>query len=136
MKLKCTLAAAVLLGLVVFSSAGTDTAKKLVGVWELTKTTGKPAKGKSLIEFTADGKFINDETSEKSNKIRQEGTYTAKEGVVTMLLDKKIKIVDKELAITITIKIKKLTETELHVELGPLTGSKDSVFMEHKRVKK
>ena len=136
MKLKFTLTAAVLFGLVVFSSAGTDTAKKLVGVWEATKTNGKPAKGKSLIEFTADGKFINDETSEKGNKIRQEGIYSVKEGVVTITLDKKLKVEDKEIAIVITGKIKKLTETELHVELAPLTGTKDGVLMEHKRVKK
>jgi uncharacterized protein (TIGR03066 family) len=129
MTLKFTLAGAVLLGLVVFSSAGTETAKKLVGVWEFTKEDGKPAKGKVLLEFKADGKYTLDVTREKEKTMKLEGKYALKGDSITITL----KFGEKE--ISMPLNIKKLTATELHLQ-NEVDGKEFSGVWERKKVKK
>jgi len=128
MKLKLTVTAFMFLGLVLVSTAGTDTAKKLVGVWEVTKESGKPAKGKSSWEFTADGTYSITSTLDTATP---KGTYTIKGDIVTMKF--KLKLDDVEVEASMTAKIKTLTETELHIELGE---GKKSGIIEQNRVKK
>ena len=121
MKLKLTVAAFVFFGLVLVSKAGTDTAKKLVGVWEVTKENGKPPKDKGILEYTADGKYSLDS---------QKGTYTVKGDTVTRTFT-----VGKDEFFS-TDRIKKLTETELHTEFLSFDGKNVVATIEYKRVKK
>ena len=127
MKLKMTVAAfvffgLVLVGVVLVSTAGTDTAKKLVGVWEVTKENGKPPKDKGILEYTADGKYSLDS---------QKGTYTVKGDMVGRIF----KVGEYEFFIT--EKINKLTETELHTQVVSTDAKGDfATIIEYKRVKK
>ena len=127
MKLKLAVAAfvffgLVLVGVVLVITAGTDTAKKLVGVWEVTKESGKPPKDKGILEYTADGKYSLD---------GQKGTYIVKGDMVA----RTFKVGEDEFFIT--EKINKLTETELHTRVVSTDAiSLFPVEMEYKRVKK
>jgi uncharacterized protein (TIGR03066 family) len=121
MKVKLTVAAFVFFGLVMLSTAGTDTAKKLIGVWEVTKENGKPPKDKAILEYTSDGKYTLGS---------QKGTYTVKGDSVTRVF----KVGEDEFVST--DKIKKLTETELHAEFLSSDGKSVFATIEYKRVKK
>jgi uncharacterized protein (TIGR03066 family) len=106
-----TLSAAVLGAAVVFA-AGTaraqdDTAKKIVGVWEVTKGTELP--DGSTLEFTKDGK-LTAVVKMDGNELKLEGTYRVEKDKLTV----KLKIGEQELEETVTVK--KLTDTELEVE--------------------
>jgi uncharacterized protein (TIGR03066 family) len=95
---------AAFLGLAVTLTAGGDTAKKLVGVWEITNN--KEAPPGATIEFTRDGKMkMRAKLGEKELKI--DGTYELKgETIVSKLsFGGKTKIESS--------KIRKLTEKEL-----------------------
>src|SRR5206468_4608222 len=86
--------------------AGSDTAKKLIGTWELTK--GEGPKG-AMFEFTKDGKMImRIKQGEKEFKI--EGTYELKEESLTTKLGSGGKSKSE------TSKVKKVTEKELVLE--------------------
>jgi hypothetical protein len=121
MKFKLMVATSVFFGLVLASTAGTDTAKKFVGVWEATKENGKPPKDKVILEYTADGKY---------SLGNQTGTYTVKGDAVTRVFK-----VGKDEFLS-TDRIKKLTETELHAEFLSFDGKSVLATIEYKRVKK
>jgi len=86
-----------------------DTAKKLVGRWEVTKADeGTVPKG-AVIEFTADGKV----------------KYTGKKGDMVEMRDGTYKLAGTKLTVTVkeeekeksqTVTITKLTDTELAVD--------------------
>jgi uncharacterized protein (TIGR03066 family) len=98
--------------------AGTDTAKKLVGVWADTKTEGKS------IEFAKDGKLkLTEKVGDK--KVTVSGTYALKEGLLVVTFVPP----GKEKAETDTAKITKLTDTELVIE------DRKGKSLEYKRVK-
>ena len=119
MKLKLTVVTFVFFCLVLVSKAGTDTAKKLVGVWKVTKFNGKQDNG--ILEYTADGKYSLDS---------QKGTYTVKGDTVT----RAFKVGENE--VFSIERIKKLTETELHAEFLSFDGKGVLATIEYKRVKK
>ncbi len=121
MKVTLTVAAFVFLCLTLVCTAGTDTAKKLVGTWEVTKENGKPPKEKVVLEYTADGKY---------SLGSQKGTYAVKGDSVT----RTFKVGDDE--VVSTERIKKLTETELHTEFLSFDGKSVFATIEYKRVKK
>ncbi len=121
MKAKLAVAVFVFFGLVLTSTAGTDTAKKLVGMWEVTKENGKAPKDKAVLEYTADGKY---------SLGSQKGTYTVKGDSVT----RTFKVGEDEFIST--EKIKKLTETELHADFLGRDGKSVFATIEYKRVKK
>ena|ERR1043165_4202071 len=101
------LAVVLVLGLTVIGAAGTDTAKKLVGKWEVTKSEDAPPG--ATVEFTKDGKMrLLFKVKDKDLKI--EGTYKVKDNnvIATLTFNGKEK--------TDTGKITKLTETVLVIE--------------------
>src|SRR5262245_22483907 len=98
------LAGALLLGVALVAVAETDTAKLLVGVWELTK--GEDAPPGATVEFTRDGKMkMRAKVGEKDLAI--DGTYKVEGKSIATALSFGGKI-KKE-----TSKIKTLTKTEL-----------------------
>ena len=108
MKLRLpVLAGLVMLGMSMVAVAGSDNAKKLVGVWEVSKSDAL-LQG-ATIEFTKDGKMkLKAKFSDKEFII--DGTYKLKERQDYMVLTFGGKT--KEEIGT----IKKLTDNELHVE--------------------
>lgn len=97
-----------------------DTAKKLVGKWEVTKADEGTLPTGSMVEFTKDGKVkITHKVDDKDMTF--EGTYKldGDKFVVT------VKIGEEEH--TNTINITKLTDTELH------TKDKDGKVVETKK---
>jgi uncharacterized protein (TIGR03066 family) len=131
MMVRVAMAACLFLGLVLCSAAGTDTPKKLVGTWECTKLNGKAYLGKMVWEFGADGKYTHAEMPEKGSLETMKGTYTVKDEVITMVYVLKFKGKDKE--DRMTYKVKKLTDTELHLQSGSETFTE---LIELKRVSK
>lgn len=102
------MATLIVLCLALVGTAGSDTAKKLIGVWELTKAENAPP-GPMTVEFTKDKKLkLRIKTNDKEIKI--DGTYEVKDNdIVSMLaFEGQTK--------TETNKIKKLTEKELVIE--------------------
>ena len=98
--------------------AGTDTGKKLIGVWADTKVEGKS------IEFAKDGKVkLTEKVGEKT--VTVSGTYALKEGLLVISFVPP----GKEKAETDTGKIKKLTDKELVIE------DRGGKSLEYKRVK-
>ena len=98
--------------------AGTDTAKKLIGVWAATKAEGKS------IEFAKDGKLkLTEKVGDKTVVVA--GTYTLKEGFLVVSFVPP----GKEKAETDTGKITKLTDKELVIE------ERNGKSLEYKRVK-
>ena len=87
------------------------TTKKLLGVWELTKSDVLPeAAGNMTAEFTKDGKItLRGKLAEK--KINAAGTFQVKANTITTTIDYGVGIAKSE-----TGKIKKLTEKELIIE--------------------
>src|SRR5262249_27988714 len=109
------------LSMTINGTAGTDTAKKLVGLWELVKTEGTGPLG-STVEFTKDGK-TRIHAKVKDKEFDFNCTY---------------KVEGDKLTVTITVegkthleinKIKKLTDMELVLE--DAKGVKD----EYRRIK-
>jgi uncharacterized protein (TIGR03066 family) len=91
-------------GLAIVLTAGGDTAKKLVGVWEITNN--KEAPPGATIEFTRDGKLMmRAKVGEKELKF--DGTYELKDQTIVS----KVSFAGKTK--TESNKIKKLTEKEL-----------------------
>jgi len=107
-------------GLALVGLAGTDTVKKLVGVWEVTKS--KDAPPGATVEFTKDGKMAL-KAKVKDKTLSIEGTYKVKADSLTSTLS----FGGKEK--TETHKIKKLTEKELILE------DEKGQIEEYKRVK-
>jgi uncharacterized protein (TIGR03066 family) len=106
----------VLLLSVVFAAVGalaqagqTDTEKKLVGSWEITKSDSLPKGAKGIVEFTKDGK-LNLSMSFNDKVFKISGTYKVKDKTITTTLDFGGK------SKTETITVKKLTDTELIIE--------------------
>ncbi|MFL5338956.1 MAG: TIGR03066 family protein [Gemmataceae bacterium] len=99
-----------------------DTAKLIVGVWEVTKTEeGGPPPG-STIEFTKDGKLkISAKMGDQEFKI--DGTYKLEGDKFTIMM----KMGEQEHTDTITIK--KITKTEMS------TTDKDGKVVELKKTK-
>lgn len=104
---RTALAVVLVLGLTVIGAAGTDSAKKLVGKWEVTKSEDAPPG--AIVEFTKDGK-MRLLFKVKDKEIKVEGTYKVKDNMVTSILT----FNGKEK--TDTAKINKLTDTVLVVE--------------------
>jgi uncharacterized protein (TIGR03066 family) len=102
------MATLIVLCLALVGTAGSDTAKKLIGVWELSKADNSPP-GAVTVEFTKDNKLkLRIKANDKELKI--DGTYELKDNdIVSMLtFEGQTK--------TETNKIKKLTEKELVIE--------------------
>jgi uncharacterized protein (TIGR03066 family) len=117
---RIVVALAVFLGLTFVLTAGGDTAKTLVGVWEITNN--KEAPPGTTVEFTRDGKLkVRAKVGEKELKI--DGTYELKDDTIVSTLSFAGKTK------TEPSKIRKLTEKELIVR-----GEKGKVE-EYKRVK-
>jgi len=98
-------------GMLIVSSAfvavaGNDTAVKLVGVWEVTKSKG-PLGG--TVEFTKEGK-IRIRIKIKDKNVEIDGSYKLENEkiIATLNFGGKSK--------TDSLKIKKLNDTELHIE--------------------
>jgi uncharacterized protein (TIGR03066 family) len=94
------------IGLVIVGTAGAqgDNAKKLVGVWEVTKSEGAPPG--ATVEFTKDGKVkIKAKVGDK--ELALDGTYKVKGDKLEVTLE----FMGKSKSDTSTIK--KLTEKEL-----------------------
>jgi uncharacterized protein (TIGR03066 family) len=100
------MAGVLFLGLALVGTAGTDNAKKIVGVWELVKGEGPPG---STAEFTKDGK-VKVQGKVKDKEFSFSGTYKIKDDKLTVTM----KVEDKD--ITDTDTIKKLTDKELILE--------------------
>jgi len=105
----------VLIGAILASMAlamGSDdaeTTKKLIGVWEVTKSESLPPGVKATTEFTKDGKIkLRAELGDK--KLTADGTYKVKGNTIETKIDYGGKTKAE------TSKIKKLTEKELIVE--------------------
>jgi uncharacterized protein (TIGR03066 family) len=104
---RVVLAGVAFLALALVGVADTTTAKKLVGVWEVTKS--KDAPPGATVEFTSNGKMmLRAKLGDKTLAI--DGTYVVKDNkiVATLTFQGKTK--------TDTGKIRKLTATELSVE--------------------
>lgn len=86
-----------------------DNAKKIVGVWELTKSASNELPIGATIEFTKDFKLSAIIKDEKGD-IRLEGTYKIEKDKLTV----KVKVSDQNLEDTLTIK--RLTDEALEVE--------------------
>jgi len=104
---------AALLGVVMVVFAGTaqgqdDNAKKIVGVWEITKAGGDLPAG-TTIEFTKDGK-LNANLKVEGMEVKLDGTYKVEKDKLTV----KIKVADQNIEETATIK--KLTDDALEIE--------------------
>ncbi|MBA4063700.1 MAG: hypothetical protein C0501_08305 [Isosphaera sp.] len=105
-----TLSAAAL-AVLVAAAAGTaapEDAKKLVGVWELTKSGGDLPVG-ATVEFTKDGK-LNVAVKADGQEMKFDGTYTLKDDKLTV----KLKVGDTSIEETATVK--KLTDDALEIE--------------------
>ncbi len=86
-----------------------DTAKKLIGVWEVTKSDTLPPGVMATVEFTKDSKIkLRMEQGEK--KLAADGTYKVKTGTIITEISFGGKSKSE------TNKIKKLTDTELILE--------------------
>jgi uncharacterized protein (TIGR03066 family) len=93
--------------LALVGAAGTDNAKKIVGLWEVTKSEGAPPG--ATVEFTKDGKLkVRAKLGDKELNI--DGTYKVEGDKldVTLMFDGK--------TIKETNKIKKLTEQQMILE--------------------
>src|SRR5262245_45850303 len=97
-------AGAVFFGIVVLATAGGDTAKRLIGVWEVTKSDDAPPG--ATVEFTKDGKILV-RAKVKDMDIKVDGTYEVKKDQIVT----KVSFGDKSKTETHTIK--KLTDKEL-----------------------
>jgi uncharacterized protein (TIGR03066 family) len=98
-------------GLVVFAGTAQgqdDNAKKIVGMWEVTKSGSQVPVG-STIEFTKDGKLIASLKIEGMD-LKLDGTYKVEKDKLTV----KIKVMDQNIEETSTIK--KLTDDALEIE--------------------
>ena len=97
-------AATLFFGIVLVGAAGTDTGKRLLGVWEVTKSDDAPPG--ATVEFTKDGK-IKLRAKVKDMEIKVDGTYELKKDQIVT----RVTFGDKSKSETHTIK--KLTDTEL-----------------------
>jgi uncharacterized protein (TIGR03066 family) len=102
-----------LLGVVLVVCAGSaqgqdDNAKKIVGMWEITKAGGDLPAG-STLEFTKDGK-LNAVINAEGMEVKLDGTYKVEKDKLTV----KIKVADQSIEETATIK--KLTDDALEIE--------------------
>ena len=78
------LAGFLVLGLALVGTAGTDTSKKLVGLWEATK--GKGAALGMKLEFTKDGKMTF-HAKLAGESIKLQGTYKVSGKKLTITMD-------------------------------------------------
>jgi uncharacterized protein (TIGR03066 family) len=104
---------AAVLGLSVVVFAGTaraedDNAKKIVGVWEVTKSDSEIPTG-STVEFLKDGK-LNVVIKDNSGDMKFSGTYKIEKDKISL----KLQVNDMTHEETVTIK--KLTDDALEVE--------------------
>ncbi len=104
---RLVLVGVVFLAVGLVGTAGEDTAKKLIGVWKVSKSEGSPPG--ATIEFTKDGK-IKLRAEVKGKVLEASGTYTVKGQTITS------KITHEGKTMTETAKIKKLTEKLLVTE--------------------
>ena len=99
--------------MVAFAGAGRaqdDNAKKIVGTWEVTKTSGDLAVG-TLLEFTnTKEKKINAIIKDPMGDVKLQGTYSIEKDKLTL----KMSINNETIEETLTIK--RLTEETLEVE--------------------
>jgi uncharacterized protein (TIGR03066 family) len=86
-----------------------ETTKKLLGVWEVTKSDTLPKGATAAVEFTKDGK-IKLRFTVDDKALTADGTYKVKANTIVTTIDYGGK------AVTETHKIKKLTEKELVIE--------------------
>jgi uncharacterized protein (TIGR03066 family) len=101
------IASVLFLGLALVGTAGTDNAKKIVGVWELVKGEGPPPG--SVVTFTKDGK-LKLEAKKDDKDVVITGTYKVTDDKIELKL--KVKDETKE----ISHKIAKLTDKELVID--------------------
>jgi uncharacterized protein (TIGR03066 family) len=102
---------AALLGLAVLALAGSaraDDAAKLVGKWEVTKSTGETPMG-AVVEFTRDGK-LTATVSFDGKQIKFDGTYELKKDKLS------VKLVHGEEKVNEVFTVKKLTDDEMELE--------------------
>jgi uncharacterized protein (TIGR03066 family) len=104
---------AAVLSMTIVGFAGTaraqdDNAKKIVGVWELTKAGGELPKG-STVEFARGDKLVVVAKIENS-EMKFEGTYKIEKDKLTV----KLKIGEMDVEETVTVK--KLTDDTLEIE--------------------
>jgi len=104
---------AAVLGVCVVVSAGAarpddDNAKKIIGTWEVTKSSGDLPAG-TTIEFTKDGKLMAVIKAD-GQEVKLDGTYKVEKDKLTV----KVKLGDQTIEETATIK--KLTDDALEIE--------------------
>jgi uncharacterized protein (TIGR03066 family) len=97
----------VFLAMGLIGTAGTDTAKKLVGIWKVVKSEGAPPG--ATVEFTKDGK-MKLRAEVKGEVFEAGGTYTLKGNSITTTVEFKGK------KMTETSTIKKVTDKQLIIE--------------------
>jgi uncharacterized protein (TIGR03066 family) len=115
------LAGFLVFGLALVGTAGTDTAKKLVGLWEITKGEGAPPG--ATVEFTKDGKLkLHAKIGDKDFDLT--GTY---------------KVEGKKLTVTLEFKGKSKTDSDTIKSVSDnrlVLEDKDGKVTEMKRVTK
>jgi uncharacterized protein (TIGR03066 family) len=102
---------ALVLGVLILAGNATaqdDTAKKIVGKWEITKAGGMAGEG-SVIEFAKDNK-MSGSIKIGEEKLKFEGTYKLEKDKLTI----KLKIGDTEVEETLTVK--EVTDKVLKLE--------------------
>jgi uncharacterized protein (TIGR03066 family) len=102
---------ALVLGVLVLAGTATaqdDTAKKIVGKWEITKAGGQAEAG-SVIEFAKDGK-LTATVKVQGTDIKGEGTYKLDKDKLAI----KLKIGDTDVEETLTVK--EVTDKVLKLE--------------------
>jgi uncharacterized protein (TIGR03066 family) len=104
--IRFALAGAVILGLTMVAAAGGDTAKMLVGVWQIVKSQDAPPG--ATVEFTRDGK-MKLRAKVGANEMKVDGTYEVKDNAIVS------KLTFGGQTKTESTKISKLTAKELVV---------------------
>jgi uncharacterized protein (TIGR03066 family) len=97
-----------LVGVAATAQAQDDNAKKIVGVWEVTKAGGDLPAG-STIEFTKDG-MLKAVVKAEGMEVKLDGTYKVEKEKLTV----KVKLGEQTVEETATIK--KLTDEALEIE--------------------
>lgn len=112
----------VVLGMAMVAVAGSDNAKNIVGVWEMSEKIGET---KMTIEFTNDGKLKITRKNQVTS-VTVEGTYKVKDATLSTVVK------DGNKTIEGTTRIVKLDEKVLHIQ--GVKGDVSKEVDEYKRV--